>query len=230
MHTTSPNLRGRYIKMPLRTCRQAHDSTFPPWFQFQGQTSQLLREKMKKKQRDKQKHYNVYCQPAELTEDVRRPQKASTRMPLGFFVWKGIVGRLLIFADPDRKGGLDFWETKKASHSVGRGCPFGHGAKLGNWFFGACKGSTVPIRVHTPRPPKHEKRVPLEGGGLDLAPVSSCTQGKGGNPYIWVWLKKTNRGGYAGFGTHVSTYQGKPFWYRVFEPQPFQNSLYGPPD
>ena len=31
---------------------------------------------------------------------------------------------------------------------------------------------------------------------------------------IWVWLKIKQEG-------HTATYQGKPFWYRFFEPQIF---------
>ena len=38
---------------------------------------------------------------------------------------------------------------------------------------------------------------------------------------IWLWLKITIGGAVsAGFGNHVSTYQGNPFWYRFFEPLP----------
>ena len=41
-----------------------------------------------------------------------------------------------------------------------------------------------------------------------------------GGAIIWVWLK-IKAGQTAGFGFHVSTYQGKPFWYRFVEPPPF---------
>ena len=40
---------------------------------------------------------------------------------------------------------------------------------------------------------------------------------------IWAWLKIKQEGQTAGFGTHVSTYQGNPFWNSVF----FSHSHFG---
>ena len=61
--------------------------------------------------------------------------------------------------------------------------------------------------------------VSLASESVGDAPGQRRRGRKGG--VIWVWLKMRQEGQTAGFGFHVSTYQGSILEFRFFEPQPF---------
>ena len=108
----------------------------------------------------------------------------------------------------------------------------GHFSHVGHFiFFGGFPTNGHPV-YHGPsdQPPQiqearlhdyaHAALKPLVGsrsGHMLSHPGETIPPGTN----IWVWLKIKRSDGKPQVLVHGSTYQGNPFWYRFFEPQPF---------